>query len=363
MIGAHKTLKPILINEYNDPFEILVIEIQAANKEIRLISGYGQQETWTPKERLPFFEALEEEIIKAELAGKSVIIEADFNSKLGKEFIPTDPHDISPNGKILAGIIQRQKLTVLNGSVKCKGTITRARVTTHLTQRSAISFVLVSEDLVEKVESVVIDEEKVLAPTRITPTKTGVEKKTSDHNVILTKLKLPWNKHKKEETNDLFNLKNKECQIMFKEATSNNNNLSKVFLENTDLETATNKFMKKLKKVLHKCFQKIKLKKVKPITEYEKLYNVWKEVKSKTDPQSKQTNAEIETELADSYFRKIEEAASKVECDEGGITNKSLWELKKKICPNTRDPPTAMLDSEGNLVTSEERIKELAVKT
>ena len=86
MIGVHKALKPILINDYDDPFELLVVEIRVGNREIRLISGYGPLEYWRPQERLPFFEALEEEIIKAELARKSVIIEAEFNAKLGKEW-------------------------------------------------------------------------------------------------------------------------------------------------------------------------------------------------------------------------------------------------------------------------------------
>ena len=141
VIGAHKALKPVLINEYDDPFEMVVIEISAGNKEIRVITGYGPQETWLPQDRKPFFEALEQEIIKAELAGKSLIIEADFNSKLGKQFIPNDPHPQTPNnGKTLAEIIQRQDLVVLNGHVKCDGTITRKRVTTRSTEESAISF-------------------------------------------------------------------------------------------------------------------------------------------------------------------------------------------------------------------------------
>ena len=55
MIGAHKGLKPVLISELNDPFEILVIEIEVGNKEIRIISGYGPQESWTSQQREPFF--------------------------------------------------------------------------------------------------------------------------------------------------------------------------------------------------------------------------------------------------------------------------------------------------------------------
>ena len=55
MIGVHKALRPILINDYDDPFELLVVEVKVTNREIRLISGYGPQENWTPAEILPFF--------------------------------------------------------------------------------------------------------------------------------------------------------------------------------------------------------------------------------------------------------------------------------------------------------------------
>ena len=93
MIGAHKALKPVLINELDDPFKMVVIEITVANKDIRVITGWSPQETWTPAERAPFFQALEQEIIKAELAGNSLIIEADFNCKQCKDFVPNDPHE------------------------------------------------------------------------------------------------------------------------------------------------------------------------------------------------------------------------------------------------------------------------------
>ena len=68
MIGVHKALRPILITELNDPFELIVVEITVGNREIRVMSGYGPQESWSPEMREPFFQALEEEVIKAELA-------------------------------------------------------------------------------------------------------------------------------------------------------------------------------------------------------------------------------------------------------------------------------------------------------
>ena len=77
-----------------------------------------------------------------------------------------------------------------NGLVVCQGTITRKRVTTQRTEESAISFVLISEDLASKIERVVIDEERNNVLTRITKTKNGIVTKESDHNVIKTTLKL-----------------------------------------------------------------------------------------------------------------------------------------------------------------------------
>ena len=59
MIGAHKALSPCLIKEYSNEFELLVVEIQVANREIRVISGYGPQENLPETERMPFFLALD----------------------------------------------------------------------------------------------------------------------------------------------------------------------------------------------------------------------------------------------------------------------------------------------------------------
>ena len=54
----HKALNPILIEEYSEHFELIVVEISIGKKEIRIIKGYGPQETWPEEDRLPFFQAL-----------------------------------------------------------------------------------------------------------------------------------------------------------------------------------------------------------------------------------------------------------------------------------------------------------------
>ena len=72
----------MLVQEYSDKFELLVVEIIVAGKEIRIISGYGPQESWTEEDKMPFFISLEEEIHKAEMLGKSIFLEMDANCKL-----------------------------------------------------------------------------------------------------------------------------------------------------------------------------------------------------------------------------------------------------------------------------------------
>ena len=115
MTGIHESLEPVLIEEYSEKFELIVVEIKVSGREIRIINGYGPQENWTMDEKMPFFVALEEEVSKARLEGKSIILELDANSKLGPKYIKNDPHNMSQNGVILSGIIERQGLVVANG--------------------------------------------------------------------------------------------------------------------------------------------------------------------------------------------------------------------------------------------------------
>ena len=185
MIGAHESLNPILIKEYSDEFELIVIEITIKEKYIRVITGYGSQEAWKSEDKMPFFLALEEEVAKAEIAGKSVIIGFDANSKLGPKWIKQDPHSESQNGNILGGIIQRYALIVANGDPeKCSGAITRRRATVDGVEVSAIDFIILSQDIESAYVSLDIDEDKIYSLTSCAGTKKGPVTKDSDHNSL-----------------------------------------------------------------------------------------------------------------------------------------------------------------------------------
>ena len=54
LVGTHKSLEPVLIEEYSDSFELIVGEVKVNEKEVRVISGYGPHECWPDEEKMPF---------------------------------------------------------------------------------------------------------------------------------------------------------------------------------------------------------------------------------------------------------------------------------------------------------------------
>ena len=61
-------------------------------------------------------------------------------------------------------------------------------------------------------------------------------------------------------------------------------------------------------------------------------------------------------------YKLIKEACAGSTCEEGGMPAGKLWQLKKKLRGIISEPPTAMLDDHGNLVTSSHAIEELTIK-
>ena len=62
-------------------------------------------------------------------------------------------------------------------------------------------------------------------------------------------------------------------------------------------------------------------------------------------------------------FKKIRTEVTGLEdSEDGGFNAGRLWKLKKKLSPKASEPPTAMIDTNGKLITSDEEIKAEAVR-
>ena len=361
MLAIHEDFKPKLIEEYNEEFELLVV---AKNQQIRLITGYGPQENLEEEKRMEFFVTLETEIERAELAGKSVIIEMDANSKLGAQYVKNDPHAMSPNGSILAEIIERHSLHVANGSEKCQGTITRKRITKQRIEQSVIDFVLYSHDLKEHFVAMHIDEARKHVLTMIRKTKRGFKVKESDHNVLVTEFNCKSDENEEKEKDEVYNLSNKECKKNFKEYTTNTRMLSSIFDDSADVDLNTARLLKKIKGSIAINFKKIRMNN-KSNTKDDDLYDKMRELKNKEDAESIKELEIVKQNIADAEeenMTRLKEELEKVKPGSGGLNTQQMWKLRKRMCPKSRDPPSAMLDSNGNLITSDKAIENEAIK-
>ena len=261
-IAARNEFQPKLISEYSEDFEMIVIQIKTIQSDLRLICGYGPQENISEEKRLPFYTTLETEIEKAKNAGLEFLVQMDSNCKLGCGYISGDTHPISSNGKLLSEIIDRQNIKVVNGSNISSGLFTRYRKVkksrnVHNIEKSIIDLVLTSNKLFNQVTKMEVFENRENVLHRIIKTRNGIHRIESDHNNILTHLKINV-PHPKQERTEFYNLKNKECQMKFKNITSNTNMLSSVFDSSEPLETLTKRFVKKLNGCIARSLKKVR---------------------------------------------------------------------------------------------------------
>ena len=117
---------------------------------------------------------------------------------------------------------------------------------------------------------------------------------------------------------------------------------------------------------IYKCFTKIRIVD-RTDAELDALFAKRKILRNKTDEASKVELEKVEYSLAEkcakSNYDKIMSEIKNIDCEEGGVNSGNLWKLKPKLSPKCRDPPTAMMDGDGNLVTSPHLIEKLALET
>ena len=116
-----------------------------------------------------------------------------------------------------------------NLSTKCTGKLTRQKVTKKRHEQSIIDFVIGCEEIAEMITELIIDENKQCALESFRKTKTGTKVIKSDHNSIITQIKTVWNKKMPKTRHEMYNLKDKEGLLTFKEIHPKDTFLSDVF--------------------------------------------------------------------------------------------------------------------------------------
>ena len=90
-----------------------------------------------------------------------------------------------------------------------------------------------------------------------------------------------------------------------------------------------------------------------------------RDLKGKEDAKSKMKLAEVIEAIAEAAERKYDKVSEELKAmkpDWRKINSQKFWKLKRTICLNNRDPPAAMTDKEGNLLTNKDDIEWRAVE-
>jgi hypothetical protein len=91
----------------------------------------------------------------------------------------------------------------------------------------------------------------------------------TDHNPLILDLKISFSKPVKERV-EIYNLKNKECQQIFGEVTSNSLNLSECFSNGNSLKNQVELWKMRFTSAIKKSFKRIRITEVREESDVEK---------------------------------------------------------------------------------------------
>jgi hypothetical protein len=363
LIACVVALDPVLIHEGDPECEVLVVQITLKNKNIRIIAGYGPQECAPPIVREAYRNSIEEQVVRSQLAGVSVLIVEDSNAKLGSEWIKDDPHPISENGKLLANMIERQELSIINNVCK-GGPITRKRLVEGKEEASCIDFILTSQDLAKNLSQAFIDKEQLFSLMKLSTTKGIPSVKRSDHYSMVAEFDIHWDELKPERK-EIFKLRDEDGLNRLRELTTNNSSLEKCMYTNTSLNEVCTRWYKEFDKLLHQCFRKIRITSTPPkntidfqihqyLLDIQQLKTLISTASPLCVPVLNTEIRSVEKKVAklhgDQCKKKIQEEANNFNVN-GTFNPLGAWTLKKKLFPQCSEPPFAVFDDKKVLVT------------
>ena len=178
------------ISESNEK-NILTSKVIYPQCSMRFIIAHGPQETEDNEIKNEFYESLMVEIEKGKASDDNLVILGDMNAKIQRSVSDIDGiESTSANGKSLKEVVEKYELEVLNFHPNTVGEWTRIQKKKNIVEKSVIDYVLVEENLKNRVDGVIIDEDKLYTPWRSVFNKRGRRIIFSDHTAIITTINI-----------------------------------------------------------------------------------------------------------------------------------------------------------------------------
>ena len=150
---------------------------------------------------------------------------------------------------------------------------------------------------------------------------------------------------------------------MYLQETSNGV-LINCFLQSRSVEENASAFHKTFKRIVYKCFRKVRVRTRKMTLVDEKLSSLDKlknNDKQDTDVKRKIESLKSEIQLccAEENAKLIKDQVGDMSNLTGTFSSNLMWKVKRKVCKRSSDPPMAKRDNNGNIITTPNQLKQL----
>ena len=352
--------------------ECLSIEIWVDDFPIRVVTAYGPQLGDKLEKKQKFWGFIQREAQNAFDHGSGFILQMDSNAHLGENILESDPNPQNLNGKLFSEFLERmQHLSIINALPVCEGSITRMRKTTLGVEKSILDVFVTCHRILPYITKMTIDESRKQSLTNFNPLNKGGKVTESDHNVEVLELNLQFSSLKSERI-EIFQFKNRDSQVIFKELTTNTTDFSSCFENNFSLEDQANNWKNVLNDYFHKAFKKVrvtsknKVKKsvVNDLLERRRKLKSKQVVSERDEEEIELIEEKIAEKCQEGNRRKVMENFGEMDGVDGNLVHQGIWKTKKKLFPKTKPSlPVAKKNLKGQLITNPEELKTLYLDT
>ena len=371
-IGVNKDLRSVWISQGDYEVEALTVEIWADDFPVRIVTAYGPQLCDSQDRKQNFWQFLEREVANADEAGAGFILQMDSNCHLGKNFIEKDVNEQNSNGKLFGQFLERNtQLTLINSLSLCEGLITRMRKTTRGLELSILDVFVTCNKILPYIKQMKIDEKREKTLSNFGAMKAVGRVIETDHNPLYLEVSLKFSPVKPERV-ELFNFKNIEAQKEFKTLTTNTNQFTNCFMDDSSFEKQAAKWRKTLTSFFHKAFKKVRIsnKSRKKNTTLSILLDRRSTLKKKQDLNEKEEmemfhlDGLIAKECEEENRKKIIENFKDMDGNEGNLNHQGVWQVKRKQFPKIQPTlPVGKKNVQGQIITNPEELKDLYLDT
>ena len=365
LLAVKIDLKGLIVQECKDSEEGESLWMSMGNTKMNLRMGivYNPQESRTKKNKLKkVYQSMEREVKKAKEKKQSVLLMGDFNCKVG-DAINGNKGEVSNGGRMLLEMMNRNNLTMANGTKTCKGLWTRQCGM----ERSVLDYIILDDNQIKHVQGLVIVEEKKMAPYRRI-IENGVSRMIhSDHNTMMLKIDLLMEDRDAVNTRQRKTMDNR-AYVQFRKLV-NEEKVSQIWEEGFDIQETYDKWNETVMNIKKRC--EVKNKKPQEGKRLRSLRDAKKSIRhqlrciTRESPQRELTEKRlwqitkyIDGEKIEQEKRNVQKA---VDCittsEERGVNENAFWKFKRRTEKRKIEQRTAMVNSSGETTENEEEIK------